>query len=197
VIVVWRKRPAAVPEALKPPTNGVFISYRRTDDLEFKARLNGGGAAKYPDAFKARITERHPGSRVFMDTDSIDLGLDFTEVLPQAVKSSTVLVAFIGPLWATMTDARGIRRLDMPHDWVAVEILTALQNKVRMIPVLVNGAKQLEDVDLPAGLESLRHLQSLTLGGKSADRGLDRLIEQVGKILGIPRDPQTYPKHWP
>jgi hypothetical protein len=45
-----------------------------------------------------------------------------------------------GPEWATVTDKSGKLRLEDPTDWVRTEIGTALKWKIRVIPVLVNGA---------------------------------------------------------
>lgn len=65
-----------------------------------------------------------------MDLDSIEAGQDFAEVIGQAVRSCAVLVAPIGPQWATLTDEQGQRRLDAPGDYVRFEIRTAFQRDI-------------------------------------------------------------------
>ena len=52
-----------------------------------------------------------------------------------------MLVALIGRQWMTATDEEGHRRLDDPDDYVRSEVQAALERGVRVIPVLVDGAK--------------------------------------------------------
>jgi hypothetical protein len=44
-----------------------------------------------------------------MDLDSIEAGLDFGEVIAEAIDSSAVLVALIGRQWTTLADEEGRR----------------------------------------------------------------------------------------
>jgi hypothetical protein len=50
-------------------------------------------------------------------------------------------LALIGPRWAG--DGGGKSRLHDPDDWVRVEVATALRRGVRVIPVLLDGARML------------------------------------------------------
>src|SRR6516162_10233622 len=100
-------------------SQGIFLSYRRED------------AAPYARLLQFQLRERFPNTRVFMDLDSIEAGLDFTEVIEQAVGSCAVLVALIGRQWATLANEEGHRWLDNTDDIVRVEIQTALQRGVR------------------------------------------------------------------
>lgn len=119
-------------------SRGIFLSYRRED------------AAPYALLLQSQLRERFPDTRVFMDLDSIEPGLDFVEVIREAVYSCTVLVALIGRQWATLTDEEGCRRLDNRDDYVRFEVQVALERGVRVIPVLVDGAKPLQQQQLPA-----------------------------------------------
>ena len=49
-----------------------------------------------------------------MDLDSIEAGLDFAEVIREAVDSCAVLVALIGRQWATLADEEGRRAARQP-----------------------------------------------------------------------------------
>src|SRR6185437_12055896 len=100
-------------------SQGIFLSYRRED------------ATPYARLLKSELTGRFPDAHVFMDMDSIEPGLDFAEVIEQAVGSCAVLVALIGRQWLTLADAEGNRRLDDPDDWVRFEVQTALERGVR------------------------------------------------------------------
>src|SRR6516165_12630708 len=119
---------------------GVFLSYRRED------------AGPYARSLQLQLSQRIPGATIFMDLDSIEAGLDFAEVNEEAVNSCAVLVALIGRQWVTLTDEDGVRRLDNPDDYVRFEVTTALERGVRVIPVLIDGAKPLRQEELPAEL---------------------------------------------
>src|SRR5271169_5778357 len=90
-------------------SRGIFLSYRRED------------AAPYARLLQFQLSERIPDARVFMDLDSIEAGLDFAEVIEEAVDSCAVLVALIGRQWATLVDEEGQRRIDDPDDLVRFE----------------------------------------------------------------------------
>ena len=61
-----------------------------------------------------------------MDLSSIVPGADFAERIEQAIRTSDVLVAVIGPKWLTIADEDGRRRLDDPGDLLSREINLAL-----------------------------------------------------------------------
>ena len=65
-------------------SRGIFLSYRRED------------AAPYARLLQFQLRERIPDAPVFVDMDSIEPGLDFAEVIREAVDSCAVLVALIG-----------------------------------------------------------------------------------------------------
>ena len=63
--------------------------------------------------------------------------------------SADVLIAVIGPNWATAADGSGRRRLDKPDDFVRLEVGGALRRDIRVIPVLVGGAKMPDAHEFP------------------------------------------------
>ncbi len=56
-----------------PP--GIFLSYRRQE------------TAPYARMLKEKLSGHFPDAQVFMDLDSIEAGVDFAEVIGQAVRS--------------------------------------------------------------------------------------------------------------
>ena len=110
------------------PSGRIFISYRRGDTSATAGRLFD------------RLEGRFGVGSVFMDVDTIEPGLDFVEVIGGAVGSCDVLLALIGARWLGAVDEHGRRRLDDPDDFVVLEITTALERGIRVIPVLVDGA---------------------------------------------------------
>jgi len=121
-------------------TGRVFISYRREETA-------------YPAGWMYdRLADQYGDGQVFKDVDSIELGDDFVQVINRAVGSCDVLLAVIGGRWLTIADEHGRRRLDDPHDFVRLEIETALTRNVRVIPILIDGARMPRADELPDGL---------------------------------------------
>lgn len=170
-----RRPVVAVPTPPLPlrPANGVFISYRRSDDPGFAGRLY--------DRLEAKLGR----SRVFMDVDSIELGVDFVDELDKALARCTALIAVIGPRWLTAMDPFGQRRLHDPDDFVRLEIERALDRNVRVIPILVDGAPMPRRQDLPDSLARLVRRNGHTM--THARFGTDS-IELIGTLERILAD---------
>ena len=162
---------------------GIFLSYRRED------------AAPYARLLQVELRERIPDARVFVDLDSIEAGLDFAELIEQAVSSCAVLVALIGREWATLADEEGNRRLDNPDDFVRFEVRTALERGVRVIPVLVDGAKPLRGQQLPADLHKLARLNAFELSYGRYQYDANRLLDLIERVLTAVSEPmETAPQ---
>ena len=107
----------------------VFISYRR-DDSSGQAR-----------ALSKSLEEVVGKDSVFIDVDSIEVGVDVRRVLEARLKAADIMFALIGPRWLEDEDGAGHRRLDDPKDFVRQEIASALaRNDIKVMPVLVGGA---------------------------------------------------------
>jgi hypothetical protein len=152
------------------PPRGIFISYRRAD------------TGPYARLLQVQLSERFPDARVFVDLDSIEAGLDFADVIRDAIISCRVMVALIGREWATLGDEEGRRRLDDPDDYVRFEIRTALRRGMRVIPVLVDGARPLRHQQLPHDLRRLARLNALEMSYDRYQYDADRLIAIIEKI---------------
>ena len=90
-----------------------------------------------------------------MDVDTIEAGLDFVDVLENAVQSCDVLVALIGRQWLNIKNTTGQRRLDNPQEFVRIEAAAALKRGIRVIPVLFDGVLMPNSNQLPRGLKAL------------------------------------------
>jgi hypothetical protein len=111
--------------------------------------------------------------------DDINPGEDFVRRLETALGDCAVLLAVIGRKWATAADSRGQRRLDDPQDYVRVEIATALQRDLRVVPVLVDGAPMPNPADLPDPLTALSRRQAVTLADGSWADDVARLCRAI------------------
>jgi hypothetical protein len=162
-----------------PAASGrIFISYRREETA-------------YPAGWLYdRLADRFDGRQVFKDVDSIQLGDDFVEVITRAVGSCDVLVALIGDQWLTITDEHGRRRLDDPDDFVRLEIEAALTRKVRVIPILVDGARMPRADELPDSLVKLVRRQALELSPARFEFDTSRLLKVLDLTLAEVRTAQ-------
>jgi formylglycine-generating enzyme required for sulfatase activity len=131
-----------------------------------------------------------------MDVDTIDAGVDFVDVLQKAVQSCDVLVVLIGKQWLNVKDENEKRRLDNPEDFVRIEIATALNRNIRVIPVLVDGVQMPSSADLPDNLKTLARRNALPVNHHSFNADVNRLISQLEFALkagigdGLPRHKQ-------
>jgi TIR domain len=156
----------------------IFISYRREDTA-------------YPAGWLYdRLADRYGGGQIFKDIDSIQLGDDFVEVITAGVGSCDVLLALVGDKWLTITDADGRRRLDDPEDFVRLEIEAALKRNIRVIPILVEGARMPRANEVPASLAALVRRQALELSPARFDFDTSRLLKVLDATLAeVMQDP--------
>jgi hypothetical protein len=150
---------------------GIFISYRREETAPYAGRLYD------------HLSEHFGEDRVFMDVDSIAIGADFTKAIIDAVARCDILLVLIGRHWSAVTDVKGIRRIDYPHDFVRVEIEAALQREIRVVPVLVDGAVLPQANDLPPSLRPIVLRQALELSHAGFRSEVTRLIAAVNEVL--------------
>jgi hypothetical protein len=123
----------------------IFISYRRSD--------TEGEAGRLFDDLTSRFTEQ----AVFMDVDAIQPGRDFRKAIEENIRVCSVLLAIVGPQWLDSVDELGKRRLDDEDDYLRLEIASALQRDIPVVPVLVRGAKMPRPNQLPADLQELAY----------------------------------------
>jgi hypothetical protein len=152
---------------------GVFISYRRDDKRDFARGLY------------ERLARHLGEQQIFMDVDSIDLGVDFTDVINQRLAQCSVMLVVMGKNWLDCVDSGGRRRLDNPDDLVRLEVETALARPdVRVIPILVDGAKAPESTELPESLRSLARRNALVMTHENFGADFGRLFTVVERMVG-------------
>jgi hypothetical protein len=149
---------------------GIFISYRREQTAAHAGRIYD----RLCDAFGERA--------VFMDVDSIGLGLDFARILDEAVSSCNVMLALIGPGWAEIADQQG-RRLDDPTDYVRQELQAALRREIPVVPVLVHGAALPRPEELPEVLRPLLRRQAFPMPDETFRSQAQVLVERLRPLL--------------
>ncbi len=163
-------------------SNGkIFISYRREDTSGESGRL------------KDKLEQVFGQECIFYDVETLEAGLNFDQSISKALSESKVLLAMIGPHWLKVTDANGKPRIMKSQDWVRKEISLALQKNLRVIPILVNGARMPDSADLPEDLQelSLKHAQELSSSRWNYDVG--ELIKVLEKIIDKKPEPKPQP----
>jgi hypothetical protein len=95
-----------------------------------------------------------------------------------------LVLVVIGPDWLTTTDAQGRPRLQDAHDFVRVEIATALQRGTPVVPVLVCGARMPSQRELPEDIAALARRQAHELSDSRWDYDIGVLIATL-EGLGI------------
>ena len=149
----------------------IFINYRRQDSEGYAGRLFD------------HLLHHVEREQVFIDVDDIPAGVDFVDALEQAVSACDVLLAVIGPQWATMTDENGARRLHQWNDFVRIEIASALRMGKFVVPVLVGRAAMPTPDDLPEDLLALARRNASALGHHSFARDVERLVAAIKEAV--------------
>ncbi len=161
------------------PPGRIFISYRRQE--------TAWPARQLYDV----MVERFGAEQVFKDVDNIEPGDDFVERITSAVGSCDVLLALIGPRWLTITeDESGQRRLDNPDDYVRLEIQTALDRHIRVIPILIDDARMPRPNELPPDLAPLvrRHAVEISPITFDTKRLMTTVQDTLAELHPAPAD---------
>jgi hypothetical protein len=157
----------------KVSSGNIFISYRRSDSADVAGRIYD------------RLVGKFGKDLIFKDVDSIPLGFDFKEYLSKQVGECNVLLAIIGDRWLEAQDESGRRRLDDPTDFVRIEIESALERGIPVIPLLVRGASMPQEESLPPSLRKLIYRNGIPVrSDPDFHRDMDRLIKALEKYVG-------------
>ncbi len=159
---VWKRK----------PRQQIFISYRRADTADITGRIYDRMIAKFGMDY------------VFKDVDNIPLGTDFRLALKDTIQSCNAVLVIIGQEWMHAHNEEGTRRLDDPDDFVRIEVESALQRHIPVVPVLVRGAAMPDEDDLPASLKSLAFRNGMEIRGDPYFHSdVDRLLKLLNKQL--------------
>ena len=159
----------------------IFINYRKDDS-------NWNALALYNDLLKYFDKEQ-----LFKDFNAILPGDDFAVSIQNALNKCNVLLVVIGRNWLRMEGPDGKRRLDDPDDFVRLEIATALERGVQVVPVLFDGTPMPKPEELPENLRTLCRRQFIEIDPKRFEDDVRNLAEALKKILPA-EEPQPQPR---
>jgi TIR domain len=149
----------------------IVISYRRDDSKWITGRIFD------------RLEDYYGKGNVFMDIDTIPVGLDFREHLQQALDQCDILLAVVGPRWLG-TDEHGRHATSDERDWVRLEIETALAKNIPVIPVLIDRQRMPKASELPESLRAFAFRQAAEVDtGLDFRFHMDRLMRSMDKYL--------------
>jgi len=148
--------------------SSIFVSYRRNDAPAHAGRIYD------------RLAQRLGKDNVYMDLDSTVPGADFGDVIEQTIARCDALIAVIGRDWVSaLRPSRRARRADGSEDWVRREIAAAMARSIRVIPVLVQGAKMPSSAELPDDLKGLARRHGIELSETAWSAQLGLLIDAL------------------
>jgi tetratricopeptide (TPR) repeat protein len=150
----------------------IFINYRRDDSIGTAGRLHD------------RLAQAFGRDQLFMDVDHIPAGVDFVGHLNVQVAACDVFLAIIGPNWLDAKDESGRRRLDKPDDFVTIEIAAALARNIRVIPVMIEGARMPKAEEVPDSIKPLVRRHAVEVRHAQFGRDAEALVEKVSEALG-------------
>lgn len=150
----------------------IFISYRRDDNPAMACRIR--------DCLKARFG----AESVFMDIHDIKLGSDFREAITECLTTCDAMIVVIGDKWLGSGE-QDRRSLHGKEDPVRLEIKTALEQKVAIVPVLLDSAQIPPRAALPKDIQAFANYQGTFVHhAQDFDHHMDRLIQGLEELAG-------------
>jgi hypothetical protein len=144
----------------------VFLSYRRSDTAAV--------------AHAVRYALLHAGHTVFLDTEDVDTGAAFRDVIREWLATSDLVLFLIGPGFDP-------GRLRGPNDVVAFEWTQARFHGCGIQLVLVDGARMPAAADLPPALRWIGERSASALRTPTLGRDIDALVDAVPHLAATPR----------
>ena len=150
----------------------VFISYRR-EDSEGDAR-----------ALYNRLAEETDQSNLFLDFEAISAGDDWRSRIDDTLEKVQAVLVVIGPQWLDILKARADAG---GPDLVRREIAASLTKPgVRVVPVIVKGARMPTADALPEDIRALADRNALEVRGSAWTYDAARLVKTLRKAGALP-----------
>lgn len=145
----------------------IILSYRREDSAGVTGRIFD------------RLAQEFGTDRVFMDIDSMPAGVDFHDHLQKILADCGALLVVIGKGWRSQRKGQAARIMD-PDDWVRIEVETALERAIPVVPLLIEGASLPSRDQLPESLWPLLRRNALPVdSGRDFHAQLSRLVRDL------------------
>jgi len=152
---------------------GIFINYRRED------------AEGYAITLQNHLAKHFGTTQLSIDVGNIAPGINIITAIENSLASCKVMLVLIGARWLNATDEQGHRQLNNPHDPLRIEIESALNNQLHLIPVLIHDTPMPSTDALPESLAPLAHCDAIKISSNHQADDLQHLISILEKIPGI------------
>lgn len=151
-------------------TKTIFLSYRRKDSADVSGRIYD------------RLSIKYGKDQVFKDVDSIPLGVDFRSYIDDMVSRADIFLAVIGPDWLGVGDAKG-KEINNPRDFVRLEVRSALERKIPVVPLLVRNGSMPSETDLPSDIKGLAYRNGIPIrSDPDFDNDITRLLSGLSRL---------------
>ena len=119
-----------------------------------------------------------------MDVGTLLPGDDFVTAIQDRLADCDVMLAVIGRRWLNGANGQGTSRLNDEGDYLRVELQTALDRAVLVVPVLVEHAMMPRSTDLPNPLRVFARRQAAELRETSWVADVGALVQRI-KLLPL------------
>ncbi len=118
-----------------------------------------------------------------MDVTSNKPGQDFRRQIGKALRHCDVMIAVVGRKWVGESRRERPKIFD-EHDFIRIEIETALQSEIPLLPVLVDSASMPEPNDLPEAIRQFCYVHASDVdSGRHFHRDTEVLIGAISELL--------------
>jgi adenylate cyclase len=150
----------------------IIISYRRRDSEAMTGRIFD------------RLVARFGRDAVFRDIDNIRPGMDFRAHIADALAGSDILLAIVGPNWVGRSSRAGGARINDENDLVRIEVETALQRGIPVIPVLLADTKMPSVDRVPDRMKDFVFRHAFRIDpGRDFEHHMNGLTSEIDQIL--------------
>lgn len=147
----------------------IFISYRRQDSSVATGRIYD------------KLEQFYGTKSVFMDIDTIPLGVDFREYIDHEVSRCDITLVIIGERWLEFIQTKK----NAPRDFVRLEIEAALKRNIPVIPIFLGAnVNPPSEAELPPGISDLAYRNGIEVDPTQDFRiHMDRLKRAIDKLF--------------
>ena len=138
-------------------------------------------------AFANDLNEPSEKERYLSTLISIRPGENFQSVLKNDLERTKIMLVVMGPRWLELLRPSGPTDSETSHetshDYVRLEVASALERNLPVFPVLVDGATMPEAKDLPDDLKQLAFRQAFSVRHESFPRDMWELEQELRRFL--------------
>lgn len=181
--VLLHSQPILLTHKLTLMRGTIFINYRK-DDSSWNALALYNELQKY-----------FPKESLFKDFNTIRPGDDFVVSIQKALSNCNVLLVVMSKNWLAVTDKNGNRRINDPDDLVRIEIATAIDRNIQVIPVLFDNIAMPTSSELPDNLKSLPRRQFVEIETTRFEADVKKLADAIKELMPGSEGPHGKREH--